>query len=92
MGGPTDEFFNFIWGIYCGEEYVHNPLHNSVTHGDHRTRTFSIGVSVEGKSLQHHPQVCTINVLEIMFGTRAYIEITCSIPFFKFFQKLWACK
>jgi hypothetical protein len=40
-------------------------------------------MAVEGKSLQHHPQVCTINVLEIMFGTRAYIEITSTVPFFK---------
>ncbi len=30
--------------------------------------------------------MCTINVLEIMFGTRAYIEITCPVPFFKSYK------
>jgi hypothetical protein len=43
-------------------------------------------VSAAGKSLQQDPQVCTINVLEIMFGTRACIEITCSVPFLKSFK------
>jgi hypothetical protein len=32
-------------------------------------RYFSFEVAVEDKSLQHHPQVCTMNVLEIKFST-----------------------
>ncbi len=87
------KFFNFKQGIYYGGNarpsspvYTGTPtyitaLHNSVTHGDHRS--FSFGESIEGKSLQHHPQVCTINVLEIIFGPWAYIEITRFVPFFK---------
>ena len=55
-------------------------------HGYHRT--FSFGVSVEGKSLQHHPQVCTINELEIIFGTRAYIKITSTVPFLKSYKPI----
>jgi hypothetical protein len=40
-------------------------------------------VSIEDKSLQHRPHVCTTNVLENMFCTRACIEFTCCIPFLK---------
>ncbi len=45
-----------------------------------------VSAVVEGKWLQHHPRVCTINFLEIMFGTRAYIEITSCVPFFKSYK------
>jgi hypothetical protein len=54
--------------------------------------SFSFGVSIEGKSLNHFPQVCTINVLEIMFGTRAYIEKKCSAPFFKSYKPVTEVK
>jgi hypothetical protein len=43
-------------------------------------------VAVEDKSLQHHHQVCTMDVLEIMFSAWAYIEVTCCVPFLKSYQ------
>jgi len=49
-------------------------------------RYFSFEVAVEDKSLQHHPQVCTMNVLEIKFSTWAFIETTLSVPFLKSYK------
>ena len=49
-------------------------------------RFFSFDVAVEDKSLQHHPQVCTMDVLEIMFSAWAYIEVTCCVPFLKSYK------
>jgi hypothetical protein len=43
----------------------------------------ALGCLLKAKVYRATPQVCTINVLEIMFGTRAYIEIISSVPFFK---------
>jgi hypothetical protein len=46
-------------------------------------RYFSFEVAVEDKRLQHHPQVCTMNLLEIKFSTWTCIETTLSVPFLK---------
>jgi hypothetical protein len=82
------KFPKFIWGCapvqpskhwYC---YVH--LQNKLTHGDHRS--FSFGVAVEDKSLQHNPQVCSMNVLKIMSSNWACVEITCGVPFLKSYK------
>jgi hypothetical protein len=59
----------------------HNGIYVIVLH-----RLFWFEVAVEDKSLQHHPQVCTMKVLEIMFSTWAYIEMTLCEPFLKSYQ------
>jgi len=60
------------------------PLQNKLTYGDHRSISFE--VAVEDKSLWHHHQVCTMNVLEITFSAWAYIEVTCCVPFLKSYE------
>ncbi len=47
---------------------------------------FWFEVAVEDKSLQHHPQVCTMKVQEIMYSTWAFIEMTCCVPFLKSYK------
>jgi len=39
----------------------------------------SFGVSIKDKTLPHHPQVCTMNMLIMMLADWAYIEQVCSL-------------
>jgi hypothetical protein len=43
-------------------------------------------MAVEDKSLQQCPQVYTMTVLAIMLCSRAYVGITCCVPFLKSYK------